>query len=142
MNLKKSLLLGGQGGQYWLEALRSAMAALDRELGIASEAEITQIAWCDYDLVILDAGIVSDLHAVISQIRAYNPEARIVVLSSSPDWKQAREVMLAGGVDYTRKSLDKDYILSTLKKDLAKPVPSWPAQELEAGDETNSLARR
>jgi DNA-binding NarL/FixJ family response regulator len=129
MSFKKSLLLGGQGGHYWLEALRSAMADLDRDLGIASEAEIDQIEWRDYDLVLLDAGVVGDLPAVISQIREHNPEARIIVFSSSPDWKQAREVMLAGGVDYTRKSLDREYISSTLKKNLAKPAPPWPLQE-------------
>lgn len=126
MSLKKSLLLGDQGGHYWLETLRSAMSVLDRELGIAGEDEMKQIVWRDYDLVILDAGAISDLPTVISQIRVYNSEARILVFSSSPDWKQAREVILAGGVDYTRKSLNEEYILSTLKKNLAKPSPPWP----------------
>lgn len=125
MKSKKSLLLDGRTGYYWLEALQNVMSALERDLEIASEAETEHILWRDYDLIILDAGIISDLPSKISQIRWQSPEARIMVFSSAPDWKQAREVMLAGAMDYARKSLDERYMLTTLRKVLARQAPSW-----------------
>lgn len=99
------------------------MAVLGRDLEYAGEAEMESILWCDYDVIILDAGVINDLPSTISLIRSRNAEARIVVFSSAPHWKQAREVMLAGAVDYAPKLLDSKYIFSTLTRNLAKRAP-------------------
>ena len=122
MRLKRLLLLDGQDDHHWLRALMGAASALDRALEVASEAEREHIPWRDYDLIILDAGVVSDLVSTIHWIHLQDSEARVVVLSSAPTWKQAREVMLAGAIDYTRKSLDREHILSTLKRNLTRRV--------------------
>jgi DNA-binding NarL/FixJ family response regulator len=128
MKSKKILLLDGRDVSYWLEALQRAVSALDGALEIVGEASIQHISWHDYDLVILDASVFSDLPSTISWIRSQDPEARIVVFSPAPDWKQAREVMLTGAIDYAPKSLDREHILSTLKKNLARQAPSWQRQ--------------
>ena len=118
MSLKKSLLLEGQRDHYWLASLRSALSALNRDLVVVSEAEMSRISWCEYDPIILEAGGITNLAFNISLIHLQNPQARIVVFSPSPDWKEAREAMLAGAADYARKSLNEDYILRTLRKSL------------------------
>jgi DNA-binding NarL/FixJ family response regulator len=128
MGSKKILMLDGRSDHYWLEVLQGAMSTLDGALEMVGEAGIQHIPWRDYDLVILDASVFSDLPSIISWIRSQDPEARIVVFSPAPAWKQAREVMLAGAIDYACKSLDREYILSTLKKNLARQAPSWQHQ--------------
>jgi DNA-binding NarL/FixJ family response regulator len=125
MKSKRILLLDGRNVSYWLETLQRAVSALDGALEIVGEASIQRISWRDYDLVILDASVFSDLPSTISWIRSQDPEARIVVFSTAPVWKQAREVMRAGAIDYAGKSLDREYILSTLKKNLVRRAPFW-----------------
>jgi DNA-binding NtrC family response regulator len=120
MKSKKILLLDGQRDCLWLEALGEATSALDITLEIASRASMEHIPWHDYDLIILDAGAISDVLSTISWIHAQDSGAGVVILSPAPTWKQAREVMLAGAVDYARKSLDRDYIIATLEKNLAR----------------------
>ncbi len=125
MRSNRILLLDGRDVSYWLEALQRAASALDGALEIVGEASIQHISWRDYDLVILDASVFSDLPSTVSWIRSQDPEARIVVFSTEPTWKQAREVMLSGAIDYARKSLNREYILSTLKKNLVRRAPFW-----------------
>ena len=128
MEPKRILLLDGRGGSHWLKTLQRAVSALDGALEVVNEASLQYVPWHDYDLVILDASVFSDLPSTISWIRMQYPETRIVVFSPAPAWKQAREVMLAGAIDYTHKSLNREYILSTLKKNLARRAPSWQRQ--------------
>jgi len=120
MKLKRFLLLDGRDDHHWLRVLQGAASGLDGALEVVSEAEREHIRWRDYDLIILDAGVVSDLVSTIHWIHLQDSGACVVVLSSAPTWKQAREVMLAGAMDYARKSLDREYIVSTLKKNLTR----------------------
>lgn len=120
MKSKRILLLNGRSDRYWLRALQEAASVFDRALEVVSEARMEHIPWRDYDLIILEAGVISDLLSTISWIHSQSSGARVMVFSPAPTWKQAREVMLAGATDYARKSLDREYILSTLKKNLAR----------------------
>jgi DNA-binding NarL/FixJ family response regulator len=125
VKLKKILLLDGRGDHYWLEVLRCTVSALDRVLEVVGEAEMNHIQWYDYDLIILDTSVIGNLFSVISQIRSQDPQARIVIFSPVPTWKQARDIMLTGAIDYAPKSLEKENLLSTLKRNLVKRAPSW-----------------
>lgn len=120
MKSKKILLLNGQDTCYWFKSLDETISALDGILKTINAANIQSIIWHDYDLIILDAGIFQDLSSTISQIRMQDPKAQIVVFSATPTWKQAREVILAGAADYSRKSLDKEHILFTIARSLTR----------------------
>ncbi|HLF29019.1 MAG TPA: hypothetical protein VJG32_22050 [Anaerolineae bacterium] len=124
MTTKRILLLDGRDGSYWMDTLRSAACTLDGAIEVVDEASLPDIHWQDYDLVILNSSVSSDLPSTISWIRSQDPTAQIVVFSSAPAWKQAREVMLAGAIDYAHKSLNKEYILSTLERNLARQASS------------------
>ena len=125
MNAKKALVLDGQSGHAWIETLYRATASLGRSLDVTGLGEIDCTSWRDYDLVIIDAGSIDNLRAVIFYIRRHNVEAKIVVFATAPEWKQAREAMLAGAVDYAQKSLDDETIHSILEKNLGRRVPLW-----------------
>jgi DNA-binding NarL/FixJ family response regulator len=60
----------------------------------------------------VDAGAVTSAPRVISQIRALDPDTRVVVVSASLHWKIARAVFRAGATDYLYKSLNKEEILT------------------------------
>jgi DNA-binding NtrC family response regulator len=118
----KALLLGRPEDRTWEEYLRKAVEELDREPVLATGTAITEIPWGDYELVILDDSAVVELARVISQIRSLNPEARIIIFSSSPSWEQAREAMLAGAVDYAPRELRHKYILGVIRRALTKRI--------------------
>jgi DNA-binding NarL/FixJ family response regulator len=123
MTPKKSLLLAGTGANYeWVQLLKSALLLLDMELISVSKLELDEKLLSDSDLVILDAGTVSDLAVTISRLIKQNPKMRIVVFSSWPDWKQAREAMLAGAIYYSPKILDQRHIFTTLKTVLTSQI--------------------
>ena len=63
-----------------------------------------------YDVIIIDAGTVSNAVTLVASLQSQQPEARIVVATASPTWQRAREVLQAGAADYIRKSLDKDQL--------------------------------
>lgn len=118
----KTLLLSGREDQAWAKHLRTAVEFLDKELVVATETAINDLSWSDYDLVILDAGAISDVPEVILQVRRRNPATHIIVFSSSPTWEQARETMLAGAVDYSPKVFEHTRILEVIRRALSKQV--------------------
>jgi len=93
---------------------------LGMKLVIAGEATINDLPWDEYDLVILDAGATSNAPEAISQVLGRNPSALVVVFSSSPTWEQAREMFLAGAVDYAPKILEHARIHAVIKNVLSK----------------------
>jgi DNA-binding NtrC family response regulator len=124
----KTLLLSGSGDQTWEKHLRMAIEILNKELDVATEMAIDDLPWSDYDLVILDAGAISNMTEIISQVRAHNMAARIILFSSSPTWKQAREAMQAGAMDYAPKVLQRDQILAVIRRGLTKQISETPKQ--------------
>ena len=133
-SLKRSLLVSTGTGDGWLNRLRKAVLALGANVELITESEVRNTRLVDFDLVVLDAAATSDLHSMISAIRLQDPEARIVVFSSVDDWKRAREVMLAGAVDYAVKSSDERELVSTLKQCLLRPVPPlMPGSDVNGG---------
>lgn len=114
----KILLLDGHDDLRWLSVLQDVVSTLPGSVELGSVTDIQDVRWSDYDLVLLDAGACSDLVSAIGAIHAQDPSARVVVLSAAPTWKEARELMPAGAVDYARKSLDREDLLATLRRSL------------------------
>lgn len=116
-----AILVGSPVARTWEECLRRALAELNRHLVLTTEATADEVSWAEHDLILIDAGAVGDLTRAISQIRARNPEARVIVFSSSPSWEQAREVMLAGAIDYAPKEFRHSNIVEVIRRGLGRP---------------------
>ena len=113
--------------------LKQAINGLGKSLVTMDIPDLEGItSWQDFSLIIFDAKSTHNLPKVIRQIRLRNHDARIIVFSSAPEWKEATEVMLAGAMDYGRKSLMKKNITSTLKKNLS----ILPPRQNEAQEKT------
>ena len=68
-----------------------------------------------YDLVVLDIAASFDPMNVISSIRGANPKVRIIVVSASQHWKEAKAALRAGAADYLNKAQNKEEILANLR---------------------------
>jgi DNA-binding NarL/FixJ family response regulator len=123
------LLLNGQSGRYWIDLLQRAVRNLGGTLIVLDWRDARPEAWAGHDLIILDASVVGDLASTIRTIRAFDPLVRIVVVSPTPHWKQARETLVAGGTDYVKKAEDETELVGILRESLARaPSARWISQ--------------
>lgn len=121
------LLIGAATDSMWPLILDQALAPLGK-LRLASQSEALQIVnEYNYDIVIIDAGVVSDPVELISNLQSKQVRSRIIVATSSPTWQRARKVLQAGATDYIFKSLDKSQLRLSIQKVLASSLrPSNP----------------
>jgi len=118
--MKQVVFIDSQNDHHWIETLRQAVTELGRSLVFLDWRQMATLSCWNYDLTILDASTDVDLISIIGCILTCNPLARIVVISSAPHWKQARETLLAGATDYVKKEDDRSAVLGVLERNLAK----------------------
>ncbi len=122
---KASILLINDGNEStWSATLRESLVAFGRLKIIKDEEAATEIQRAHYDLIIVDATTVQEPVKLVSRLHAYSTSIRFVVTSVTPTWQEAREVFRAGAVDYVRRSIDKEELLSVIQNafDLSAPT--------------------
>lgn len=110
---------------HWCRLLREALAPLDPLEIQREEASLECLVQNCYDLVIVDASTIGDVPQLVCRVQNDQPGTRIVVVSASPTWRQAREAFRAGAMDYVRKSLSKRKLHTFFADILSKVPPSW-----------------
>jgi len=120
------LLIGHREESLSFQNLAGALADLG-DLEILPEKEAMQyVLQRRYDVVIVDAAAVKDEALLVARVRAQQPDTRIVVITSSPTWRRAREVLQAGAMDYVSKSLSQSEFLGVFKDVLSRTPSPWP----------------
>ncbi len=114
------LLIGYQAQEGWNKILAEAVKTIGNVRSI-KENEVELITHASFDFIIVDASLVSEAAPLIRRIRPLQPRARILVVTSSPDWQMAREALKAGANDYISKSYDKRDLQAAVKATLAQP---------------------
>jgi len=119
------LLIGGSPQAPWVRALYQALATLGKLQLVPEKDAIQTIVENRYDLVMVDAGAVQEAASLVSNLRVTRSDLRIVVFTSSPTWRRAREALQAGAVDYVRKSLDEKQTRAVIQSalELSPPTP-------------------
>jgi DNA-binding response OmpR family regulator len=114
--MSKVLISNGQDDYIWIGSLRRNVQALGESLKLVDLQSLQSLNKED-DLIILDAAMIGDedLISIVKSIRANASWAPIIAVSSAPNWKEARRVLLAGVSDYIRKPYDKEAIGDMLK---------------------------
>lgn len=116
------LLVSNKPSAQWASILREALSPLGK-LHIASEADaLHKVLVQHYAAVIVDAGAVHDVASITRDLCQRWPQARVVIATTSPTWKRAREALQAGATDYIRKSLDKKELYSEIKAMLSSSL--------------------
>lgn len=79
-----------------------------------------------YEIIIIDVGTVGGRSSsLVRQIREEQHEAKVVVATTAPTWRQAKEFFQVGAIDYVRKSQDEKQVLLTFQEVLRKKLPPW-----------------
>ncbi len=114
------LLVGYRAEEGWNRILAEAVKTIGKVRSIR-ENEVDLITHASYDLIIVDASLVSEAAPLIRRIRPLQPRARILVVTASPAWQMAREALKAGANDYISKLYDKRELQAAVKSTLAQP---------------------
>lgn len=107
----------------WISALQRALSSLGKLEILAEDRAVAAIERSDYDLVLVDAGMVENATLLVARIRARSDRARVLVFSSTPTWRRARDLLLAGAMDYVRKTLDEEELRYLIESVLGLPLP-------------------
>ena len=117
------LLIGEQPESQWPRILQQALSPLGK-LAIVPEPEATQAAvQADYDVIIVDAGVVYDAALLTLRLRTKQPKARVIIVTASPTWRRARRALQSGAAHYIRKSFDTVELRSKIQEVLELPPP-------------------
>jgi DNA-binding response OmpR family regulator len=109
------LLIGYKPDEQWPLLLQEALTPLGK-LRIIQENEVMRIvSHTNYDLIIIDAGVVSEITLLLSRLRASRPKCRVLVVTASPSWQAAREALKAGAIDYVNRSFDINDLRSKIR---------------------------
>jgi DNA-binding NtrC family response regulator len=105
---------------YWL-GLSVSVKKILGPMELAKEADILHNRITrKIDLFLIDPTNVADLASLSSAIKLFHPESKIIVMSYSPTWKQAREAFYCGAVDYIKISTDHTEMIQMLIAGLKK----------------------
>jgi DNA-binding NarL/FixJ family response regulator len=109
------LLVGSREESPSFYNLTRALTALGELQILPQEEAMEKIRGFKYSMIIIDAAILGSKMQLIPQIRTEQPQARIVVLTASPTWRRAREVLKVGAMDYLTKSLSEQEYLDAFR---------------------------
>lgn len=121
MNRKRIAVLSNNEHSPWLKHMTEVLGNIGMTKVFAEsmlEDELNE----PFDLMVVDAsGLQIELAERVAWLHGRFPEVPIVVLTSSPTWRRARAVLLAGAGDYMPRSLDDDLLLSRCRSLLVSP---------------------
>lgn len=105
---KHILLVTDSLDDKWVELLRNVLKAGDNTLTVAEPERIT-LAMEDhfFDITIVDSSTIADTAKTVAELRADPATQHILVLTTVPGWRQAREMFHAGADDYRFKAYDE-----------------------------------
>lgn len=116
------LLISSPQERHWHRLVKEALSPLG-ELDITSEKDWQEhIRRQSYALIIIDASLAINPVYIVRQLRISQPEARIVVMTDAPSWKQARELFYAGAADYLLKLSSPQELLAAFRAVLDRHV--------------------
>lgn len=117
------LLVSHEEETAWPLTLRQALAPLGELETISESHAAERIAQYQCNaIVVIDATVIEDVPLLVSRLRLRCPQVRIIVATASPTWQRARDAFQAGAVDYIRKSLDDEELLSAVKNIISSPL--------------------
>lgn len=105
--MKTILLISDQSESAWASVLRNTLIELI-SLHIASEKDARkEVSRLSFALVIVDSGVVKKPASLVSELAFQKPDLPIAVASAAPNWREARDTLRAGAVDYFQQTLSK-----------------------------------
>lgn len=87
----------------------------------AEEDALAKVDSLQYDLVVIDAsGVETDLAELVDRLCCDKQKRSVVVATSAPSWRLARDVFHAGAADYIPRNFDTENLVSACKRALVR----------------------
>ena len=126
---KNVVIIGNNADSLWVTAVRDALA----NWGIVQfqpECEaLANLPEKSPDLLLVDASTLeTDTVQFVASLNRANPCTPIIVATTSPTWRRARDIIRAGATDYVRRSFDKQLVLNRCQAPFAtndQPDTEW-----------------
>ncbi len=112
------LLISHREKSTWPQYLAEVLVSLGVPRLISEDEIDADMALTNYDLIIVDATTVENIDRLIFRILARNPQVRIVVVTLTPSWREARAVLRSGAVDYLSGALTKKEFSAAIEEAL------------------------
>jgi DNA-binding NarL/FixJ family response regulator len=110
------LIVSDSGNQPYWSSMVTLMKAKVGSVQIILDEDFMRIKIKQpFDVIVVDVSNIEDLHTLIPQIHREQPSGRIIVVSSTPTWKQTREVIRLGAANMIRKSSNVDEVIAELR---------------------------
>lgn len=123
MTALQILLVNGLADHIWIDLLRRVVSDMGKNLVVIDHRDWRDAMAPDYDLILLDASSVADVVSTVRQILSAAPRSRLLVVTPTPHWRQAKEALLAGAIDYVRKVEDEGAIRAAIQTGLSRKLP-------------------
>ncbi len=109
-----------QNENYW----KPIVDVIRRRIGtgkIVDERIILQQNICPrFDLSVVDASNLARIPEIVQFLHLKEPGGKIIIVSTTPTWKKAREAFQIGATDYIQKRADPNEMASELEAVLSK----------------------
>jgi DNA-binding NtrC family response regulator len=116
MKTKDVLIISDAENQGYLKALADAIREKIGPVRTVMDRDVAP-GWNGrhYDVIVVDVSNLESLYRLIPEIHRDHPKSHIIIISSTPTWKQTREVIRLGAANLIRKSSDLDEIIDELR---------------------------
>lgn len=113
---KHILLITNSPDELWVELMHTIIKADDSTLTVVESDCITRAMSNQFfDITIVDSATVPETAETVAELRALPATQHIVVLTTVPGWRQARDMFHAGADDYRFKSYDEEDLREIVK---------------------------
>ena len=113
--MPKFLVVGAVPNVGWATLLETKLNELGAVDLIRIDEFLERMQDQQYDVVIMDASTVENVHAIVRQAHRLRPRLPIMIASASPTWEDARQAFLAGATDYVRRSMDAEAVVAAVR---------------------------
>ena len=113
MQIRKNVaIIGNNADSLWVTAVRDALAHWGTVQFWPEHEALTDLKDNPPDLLLVDASTLkTDAVQFVTSLNRVNPYMPIIVATTSPTWRRARDLLLAGATDYVRRTFNKQLIL-------------------------------
>ncbi len=128
-NRKNVVIIGNNADSLWVTAVRDALVNWGTVQFRSEDEALANPQEKSPDLLLVDASTLEiDTVQFVASLKQANPHTPIIVATTSPTWRRARDLIQAGATDYVRRSFDKRLILNRCQAPFAandQPDTVW-----------------
>jgi len=127
------LLITNASETAWLSTFEETLARLGT-VRVATEKEANEeFLKLPYELIIIDAATVEQPVTLAQKFHNLKPDVRVAVMTTVPTWREARDILRAGVVDYFPRTLPSQELLVTIRTILQEEINNEPDDDSISG---------